>query len=483
VVAGVGRAGLAAAVALADVAGAGAIVAWDGLDREKERAARRDLARLGIASAGGDGIALLERSPAPRSLVKSPGLAPSTPLIRAAIHRGLEVVDEAELGWRIDTRPFVAITGTNGKSTTVSLVAAWLTAAGLAPVTAGNTTFGPALSAARAHAGDVVVAELSSFQLEGCPSLFPDAALLTNLSEDHLYRHGTLAEYGACKRRLFIRDGRCVPAAAVGVDEPFGRSLAEELAAMGARVVRFGSNPVAEVRVIASRPTEAGSEVYIAMPFGERRLRTRLVGAHNAANVAGSLALAYVLGADLDSAAGAVAAAPALPGRFERVESGLGIDVVVDFAHNPDGIARVLDAGRELLALRRLGGRLIAVVSALGLVGDQQAWAMGAAARARADHLILTTQRWLPSEPSRVVPGLREGAESVTGATLAIEPDRRAAIVAAFDLAKSGDLLMILERGDRAGELYGPDDVPVPFDDRQIARDLTAERVKRADSH
>jgi len=477
VVAGVGRAGLAAAIALAEVAGRSAVVAWDGLDGQSERVARQKLDCLGIATAGGDGRALLEQSPVPRTLIKSPGLAPSTVLISTALARGLEVVDEAELGWRLDTRPFVAITGTNGKSTTVSLVAAWLGAVGLLPVQAGNTIFGPALCAARRHAGNVVVAELSSFQLEGCPTLFPEAAVLTNLTEEHLYRHGTMAEYGACKRRLFIRNGRGVSAAAIGIDQPFGRFLADELESLGSCVVRFGICREAEVRVIMSRPTEAGSVVCLATSSGEHTLRTRLIGAHNALNLAGAFALAVALGVDVDRAARAIEAVAPLPGRFERVKTDLGFDIVVDFAHNPDGVAQVLDAGRALLTQRRSGGRLIAVVSAIGMFGEAHARAMGAAARLRADHLVLTTQRWVLTEPAgRLVPGLREGAESVTGATLAIEPDRRSAIAAALDFAEPGDLLLILDRGRGNGQLYGPDDVPTPFDDRQVARELAAER-------
>ncbi len=476
-VAGVGRSGSAAAIALSGVAGANSVVAWDGLDRSRERAAREELARLGIATAGGDGVALLDRSPAPRALIKSPGLAPSFPIIRAALARGLDVLDEAELGWRLDARPFVAVTGTNGKSTTVSLLAAWLAAEGFAPVQAGNTTFGPALSEARRHAGNVIVAELSSFQLEGCPALFPEAAVLTNLTEDHMSRHGSMAEYGACKRRLFIRDGRAVSAAAVGIDQPFGRDLASELDALGSRVVRFGVHRDADIRVVASVATEAGSEVRIATAAGERLLRTRLVGRHNALNLAGALALAAALGAKLDRAADAISAAPPLPGRFEWVETGLGFDVVVDFAHNPDGVACVLDAGRELIASRRPGARLIAVISALTLFGEQHASAMGAAARQRADHLILTTHRWLPGEPAdRLAPGLREGAEGAVGATLAIKPDRRSAIAVAFDIAASGDLIMILDRGNHTSALYGADNIPVPFDDRKVARDLAAQR-------
>ena len=342
---------------------------------------------------------------------------------------------------------------------------------------AGNTTFGPALSEARRHAGNVIVAELSSFQLEGCPALLPEAAVLTNLTEDHMSRHGSMAAYGACKRRLFIRDGRAVSAAAVGIDQPFGRELASELDALGSRVVRFGVHRDADVRVVASVATEAGSEVRIATAAGERVLRTPLVGRHNALNLAGALALAAALGGDLDGAARSISAAPPLPGRFERVETGLGFDVVVDFAHNPDGVARVLEAGRELIESRRADARLIVVLSTLTLFGEQHASAMGAAARQRADHLILTTQRWQPGEPAdRLAPGLHQGAEGVVGGTLDIEPDRRSAIAAAFDMAASGDLVMILDRGHRASALYGPDNILVPFDDRQVARDLAAQR-------
>jgi len=215
----------------------------------------------------------------------------------------------------------------------------------------------------------------------------------------------------------------------------------------------------------------------LATSSGEHTLRTRLVLAHNALNLGGALVLAVALGVDVDGAARAVGAAAPLPGRFEWVKTDLGVDIVVDFAHNPDGVAQVLDAGRELLTQRRSGGRLIAVVSAIGLFGEAHARAIGAAARLRADHLVLTTQRWVPVEPAnRLVPGLQEGAESVTGATLAIEPDRRSAIAAALDFAEPGDLLLILDRGNRNGELYGSDDVPASFDDRQVARELAAER-------
>jgi UDP-N-acetylmuramoylalanine--D-glutamate ligase len=193
-----------------------------------------------VETHGGDGLALLDAAPMPRTIVKSPGLPFDTPLIDAAVRRGLPVLDESELGWLLDPRPLVAVTGTNGKSTTTSLVAAILQAAGHTPVTAGNTRFGVPYSETGLHGGDTVVAELSSFQLEGCSALQPDAALLTNLTFDHLYRHGTEAAYAACKRRLFGDSEGGVPVAAVGTDQTAGRELAHELRERGATVITFG---------------------------------------------------------------------------------------------------------------------------------------------------------------------------------------------------------------------------------------------------
>src|SRR5947209_14507343 len=116
VVAGLGRAGQAAARRLSAVAGAGAVAAWDGTAPPAARAAASELAATGARVAlGGDGIELLD--PPPGCVVKSPGIPPTVPLLRLAAGRGIPVIDELELGWRLDERPLVAVTGTNGKST------------------------------------------------------------------------------------------------------------------------------------------------------------------------------------------------------------------------------------------------------------------------------------------------------------------------------------------------------------------------------
>jgi UDP-N-acetylmuramoylalanine--D-glutamate ligase len=134
---------------------------------------------------GGDGRDLLDGPGPARCVVKSPGLAFESPLVSEARKRGVAVLDEAELGWRLDGRPLVGVTGTNGKGTCAALVRAALGAAGYEPILAGNTHFGPPLSEAPDHRGDVLVAELSSFQLAGSPSLLPEASLFTNLGQQH----------------------------------------------------------------------------------------------------------------------------------------------------------------------------------------------------------------------------------------------------------------------------------------------------------
>ncbi|MFA4929700.1 MAG: Mur ligase family protein [Patulibacter sp.] len=474
-VAGLGRAGTAAAQALAAQHGGDAVRVWDGLDRPFERERAGELARLGIETLhDADGIAVLDAVPSPRTLVKSPGLSAKTPIVADARRRGLAVIDEAELGWLLDERPLVAVTGTNGKSTTTSLVSAVLATAGRAPVAAGNTMFGVPYSATPEQAGDVIVAELSSFQLEACPSLRPDAAVLTNLTPDHLYRHGSFAEYARCKRRLLIGDDHVVPVAAVGVDQPFGRELVAALRDRGATVVSFGRHPTADRRVLSVEPVLGGGTVRISEGSGARTLELRLTGAHNALNAAGALALADALAIPSETATTALADCQPLPGRFESQRSADGFDVIIDFAHNPDGVEQALSAAAAITAARG-SGALRVVLSTLALVGRAQAHAVGRAGAAHADQLVLTTQRWtLDDAADRLPDGLLEGAREAPRGTVDVELDRAAAIERAVRAARPGDLVLILDRGDRGGTLFDPAGHARPFDDRTEVRALLA---------
>jgi UDP-N-acetylmuramoylalanine--D-glutamate ligase len=228
-VVGLARSGVAAALALR--ARGAAVVGCDA--RGVAEDARRALAAAGVdVHAPSEGVELLA---AAATVVKSPGVPQEAPVIATARRRGTRVVGELEIGWRLVANEFVAVTGSNGKTTTVELIGHVHREAGAPVVVAGNV--GTPLTAL---AGDVdeaatVVCEASSFQLEDTEAFAPEAAVLLNLAEDHLDRHGTFEAYRAAKLQIFARQPEgtlaVVPAALAGSLEIGGR----------ARLITFGT--------------------------------------------------------------------------------------------------------------------------------------------------------------------------------------------------------------------------------------------------
>jgi UDP-N-acetylmuramoylalanine-D-glutamate ligase len=470
-VAGIARAGQAAARALANRAGPANVAAWDASTSEPARDAAAELTAAGVrTSLGDDGVALLEAAPRPSCVVKSPGIPATHPLLEAAARRGLPVVDEAELGWRLEARPFVGVTGTNGKSTVCALVAAVLEGRGLEPVVAGNTTFGPPLSALDGVGGDVVVAELSSFQLAGSTDLLPEVAVFTNLADDHWEHHGGRAAYAAAKRRLFVRGERCAPLAIVNADDDEGAAIAARVEELGGATVGFGTRAPARVVVRESTWSLDAGSVTLTVDGAELEVATRFPGRHNAANVAAAVAVGVGLGIDPEQSAAAVARCPPVAGRWERLDAGQPCAVIVDYAHNPAGVRAALDTARGASrGDERPDGRLIVVSSALSVLGARQQRETGAAL-AGADELILSLERLAPDE-SRADPpaGLLDGVRAV-GATATVIPDRRLAIRHAVGRARAGDTVLILNRGVRGTPILDGDDRPYRPDDREEAR-------------
>ena len=466
-VAGLRRAGQAAAHALA---GSAPVAGWDRRDVPSTRRAVRDLGAVGVeCELGGDGTALLEGA---RCLVKSPGIPLTVPLLAEAARRGLTIVDELEVGWRLDRRPTVGITGTNGKSTVAELVRAVLDRSGRRPAIAGNTMFGPPLSALPAGAADVVVAEVSSYQLEASPTFLPDVAVITNLSADHLERHGTMRAYGEVKRRIALRDGAAAPAVVLGAGGAYGRALAEDCAARGAAVTTYGRRPGAGYRLESWRWADGQSQLRVRTGGERLELSTRLPGEHNALNALAALAVADALEVPRAVTLAALSDASAPPGRLEPIDEGQPFHVLVDYAHNPDGIRASLRAGRALVD-GRAGASLRVLACALNVHVPRQRRQMGRAAAAGADDLVLTTDRLEAHEPVDAVPsGLAEGAREA--ARCEVVPDRGAALARVLGRARPGDVVMVLGRGERHGAL-DPRGRPVRFDDREEARRLLRE--------
>lgn len=405
-----------------------------------------------------------------RSLVKSPGIAFTTPLIERALAAGIEVLDELELGWRLSGVPMIGVTGTNGKSTVAGLITAAISASGARVQLAGNTEFGPPLSAA-SRSRDWIVCEVSSFQLEGCDQLLPEIGVFTNLTPDHLGRHRTMERYGLCKRRLFLRSGRTVPHAVVNVDDPYGRLLAADVEHLGGQVTRVGFSDAADYRVESVQWDLREAQTAVRTPYGRLALQTALPGDYNARNLVAALATADLLGIDRRLSSQALCAYQGVPGRFEHIDAGQEFDVIVDFAQTREGLEQFLCAVR---AGMKPGARLTSVVGLGGRPGTRML-EVGALARRRSDRLVVTTCSEFGAPPLPGLKGLLDGARTAAGGELEVILDRRSAIREALRSASAGDVIVIPGRGSSPQMLSDRRGRAVAFDDREVTRELLNE--------
>ncbi len=259
-----------------------------------------------------DGLAQLDHA---RAVVKSPGVPREAAVIAAARSRGIAVLGEIELGWRLlGEHPFVAVTGTNGKTTTVQLLGHIHREAGLPVAVAGNV--GDALSGlvGSLAAGTVIVCEVSSFQLEDVIDFAPEGAVLLNVQPDHLDRHGTFEDYVGAKLRMFARQGTddvAVAPAGLGIEDLGGC----------ARRVRFGSGGDLDDRAghlwWDDEPLIAHDEI-------------GLRGAHNRANAAAAAAIALARGIDPDAVRAGLRGFAGVEHRLEDVATIDGVLYVND---------------------------------------------------------------------------------------------------------------------------------------------------------
>ncbi len=261
-----------------------------------------------------DGLAPLDGA---RAVVKSPGVPREAAVVAAARARGVPVLGELELGWRLlGGHEFVAVTGTNGKTTTVQLLGHIFREAGLAVEVAGNV--GSALSGFAGPGGlapaAVVVCEASSFQLEDAVDFAPEGAVLLNLEPDHLDRHGTFEDYAAAKLRVFARQGNDDVAVA-----PAGLEV-EDLGGC-ARRVPFGPGGELDDR--------AGYLWWDEAPL-IAHAEIRLRGAHNRLNAAAAAAIALARGIDADAVRAGLRTFGGVEHRLEEVATAGGVLFVND---------------------------------------------------------------------------------------------------------------------------------------------------------
>jgi len=253
----------------------------------------------------------------------------------------------------------------------------------------------------------------------------------------------------------------------INVDDAYGRRLAEDLdcgsgeecisysaaggrADLGARDVTFDSS---------------GSRFTCVTPDGEIDVRIPLPGDFNVANALAALGVARALGLDLRAAAAALASAEQVPGRFESIDEGQPFGVVVDYAHTPDSLENVLEAGRRITA-----GRLISVFGCGGDRDREKRPLMGRAGAELSDVAVVTSDNPRSEDPAAIIEQIEAGIDQSAPAEVLVEQDRRAAIAIALGRAGQGALVVIAGKGHEQGQEF-EGGRKVPFDDRDVARD------------
>lgn len=358
----------------------------------------------------------------------------------------------------------IGVTGTNGKTTTTSLIASILSASGrptgmIGTLTGAHTTpESPDLQMRLAEflqegVTDVVI-EVSSHALElhrvaGCHF---DVAVFTNLGRDHLDLHGTPERYFEAKAKLFQPD--LSDAAVVNIDDPQGRLLMDvgSIPTVGYELADVGN-----VAVTATSHSYVWRGESIEVPIG---------GEFNVMNSLAAATVATQLGIDSATIRNGLAHAAAVPGRFEAVIAGQPFAVIVDYAHTPDGLDKAIDAARQIA-----GAASVRVVFGCGGDRDREKRPlMGEVASRLADHVVITSDNPRFEDSMAIINATIEGVGPDYRGRVVIEPDRRRAIEIAIGAALPGDVVLIAGKGHEPTQIIG--DRVLDFDDRTVARQV-----------
>lgn len=355
----------------------------------------------------------------------------------------------------------IAVTGTNGKTTTACYIneilkeakfttamftTAVIEVAGESQLNDLNATVATTARMqqffrdAKKASVDYVVLEVTShsldqFKLEGVPI---EVAVMTNLTQDHLDYHKTMDNYAAAKAKLFKLTPRFI---VLNRDDEWFDYFDQFEAA--SQKINYGQHEAAEARIDRIQLYRKGTEADVVIDHQTHlELATALPGAFNVHNMTAATAVAYLLGVKLDDIQEGIANLEAVPGRFERAVDGLDYDVIVDYAHTPDALEKLLDTARDIAK-----GRVILVFGACGDRDKTKRPIMGEIAARKADRIFLTDEESYNEDPDAIRDMIREGIEKVGGATMTELPDRREAIERALGSAKKGDMVLITGMG------------------------------------
>ena len=397
--------------------------------------------------------------------------------------RALALMARRFYGAPDESLALTAVTGTNGKTTVAMTVDDLLRRAGRRTGligTIGYHVLGEAreavnttpesldvvrlLAEVRDGGGTHVTMEASSHALAlgRFYGLAVTTAVFTNFSRDHLDFHGTMEEYFAAKRLLFLGAGGPPPKhAVINADDEWAVKLAPP---GGTRVWTYGLSRAADFRARRVETDFRGVRFDVEHAGGTTRVEARLSGRFNVANLLAALGAAVTLGFAPDEAAELLREAPPVPGRFEKVDEGQPFLVVVDYAHTDDALRNLIAAARALEPKR--------VITVFGCGGDRDRKKrplMGQAAGELSDYVVLTSDNPRSEDPLMIINDALVGLRR-TDVPHRIEPDRARAIEAALAEAAPGDAVLIAGKGHETYQILNTG--TVHFDDRETARAL-----------
>lgn len=387
-----------------------------------------------------------------------------------------------------DRLRLIGVTGTNGKTTTAFLIRSLLQAAGLKTGLLGTIHYdlgGRLLPATQTTPGLLelrqllvgmrekgltdAVMEVSSHALDQgrVAGLRFDAAVFTNLTQDHLDYHGTLEAYFAAKRRLFDQVDPSEGRGVVNIDDPWGARLRSEIPG---RSWGYGIERRGEIYPTSILSDLNGTRMRVETPLGPIDVSSPLLGRYNAYNLLAAIGVGATLGLSGEAIGAGLSAMKEVPGRFERIDLGQDFNVIVDYAHTEDALSRLLQAVSDLSPRR--------IITVFGCGGDRDRGKrskMGAVSARLSDRTFLTSDNPRSESPLSIIQEIEAGLRSEdASADYEIIPNRREAIDLAIALAERGDAVVVAGKGHEYYQIIGAE--RLPFDDREVARAALAKR-------
>jgi UDP-N-acetylmuramoyl-L-alanyl-D-glutamate--2,6-diaminopimelate ligase len=384
------------------------------------------------------------------------------------------------------------VTGTNGKTTTTFLLHSILEAAGQRSGLLGTVIYSgndfrfdsklttpesldlqEMLSRMVAEKCDACVMEVSSHSLvqsrvAGCGF---EAAIFTNLTQDHLDFHKTMEDYFCAKKILFDGHTCATKSAFINKDDPYGQRLLAERKVSGLDSFSYGFSAGSNFRIREWKSTAQGTNMVIRYEGKDIKIKTPLLARYNAYNLCGAFAAATVSGIDRAAILAGVENMKQVPGRLEKIDHGQPYLVFIDYAHTEDALRQVLITLRPYTK-----ERLIVLFGCGGERDKGKRPLMGRAAGELADEIILTSDNPRSENPAKILQDVKAGVEKSGNTDFHIIEDRKEAIAYALKLAAPGDTFLLAGKGHENYQVIGKE--KQHFDEREILAELLSSTTK-----